>query len=97
MMDLVRSEPSLPRSQATPRLVVPVLRRVSQMFVNSSPFSESSEAVNDSGSEGPVAAGPEEEEEEVRCDKSGHGTWRLGRSTSRRALSTSSGNFFPFR
>lgn len=36
--ELVRSEPSLPRDHQSPGLVGPVLRRVSQMFLGSSPF-----------------------------------------------------------
>ncbi|XP_050729444.1 uncharacterized protein LOC127005017 isoform X2 [Eriocheir sinensis] len=98
MTELVRSEPILPRSQTTPRLVAPVLRRVSQMFFSSSPFSESLEAVDDAGADGAlgVAVAAGSGEGEVRCDKRGTGTWRLKRNASRRAMSTSSGTFFPF-
>lgn len=96
MLELVRSEPSLPRSPTAPRLVAPVLRRVSQMFFSSSPFlSEPSEAVRGADANGAAGAGPGEGE--GGCDKRGTGPWRLGRSASRRALSTPSDIFFPFR
>lgn len=96
MMELVRSEPSLPRGQSAPRLVGPVLRRVSQMFFSSSTFlSESSEAAKDTDADGAVGAGAGEGE--AHWDKRGTGTWRLGRNASRRALSSPSGILFPFR
>ncbi|XP_063872764.1 uncharacterized protein LOC135107076 isoform X3 [Scylla paramamosain] len=67
MLELVRSEPSLPRSRTTPPLVGPVLRRVSQMFFGSSPFlSNSPEATKHSGSD---AAG-----DEMRPERNGAGT-----------------------
>ncbi|XP_045110579.1 uncharacterized protein LOC123504257 isoform X3 [Portunus trituberculatus] len=90
MLELVRSEPSLPRDQTAPRLVGPVLRRVSQMFFGSSPFlSNSAEEAKDSGSD---AAG-----DEMQPEKNGTGTWRLGKNTSRRAVSSSSGIFSSFK
>lgn len=89
MLDLVRSEPSLPRSQNVPRLMGPVLRRVSQMFFGSSPFlSNSSEAVKNSGVDGT--------EDETRSERNGTGAWRLGKNVSCRGV-LSSGSYSPFK